>query len=390
MSLEDRSTLDWLRLSLTPGIGPVLCRKLLDEFEDLDSIFGAGEAELTAVSGVGPGAARELLDLRWSAEAERMRDRCAELGIDILTPGGDDYPDLLRGIPDPPLALYVLGGLRAEDSNSVAMVGCRNPDAYGESMAVSIASGLAGYGFTVTSGMALGIDAISQRSALKAGGRTVAVLGSGVDVVYPPEHGALHQAIIGNGAVLSEYPPGTGPKAGHFPRRNRIVSGMSKAMVMVQAMGERSGALITARHALEQGRDVYAVPGNAGSRSARMGNRLIKEGARLVETAEDLALDLLPIGRVPLDKTGDGPGEEWRSGPGAGAGEEARRAPGLPDLQARLYSLIPSPREGEIDFDGLSRQAGVESGEAQGALLELELAGLVRALPGKRYVRISD
>ena len=374
MADKDEKSILWLRLARTPGVGPVTGIKLLEAMGSLENIFQASSADLKAVSGIRKDAAAMLGDESVLEEARKEFEACRKAGVAITGIDDPEYPEGLRHIADPPLFMYIKGEL-PETEDFIAMVGCRNPDPYGESMAASLAAGLARYNITVVSGMARGIDGIAQRSALKADGPTVAVLGTGVDVPYPPENKDLYESILDKGAVVSEFPLGTGPTAGNFPRRNRIVSGLSKGVVMVQAMSERSGALITVRHALEQDREVYAVPGNAGSRGGRVGNSLIKQGARLVETAEDVLCDFLPVGSLLEEEEGQDKKDEV-----------VKR---LPDLQARIYSLVPWPNEGTADVDALARQAGIPSQEAVSVLLDLELGGLIKPLPGKRYVRLS-
>lgn len=357
-------------------MGPALGARLFAEFSAVERIFEAGPDRLCQVEGVGGKTARSLLDPSHRDWAQAEFERARELGVELISLSDPAYPPLLKELPDPPLLLYVRGSLCSADREAVAVVGSRQPDPYGESMAASLGSGLARLGVTVVSGMARGIDGTAQSAALKAGGRSLAVLGTGADVVYPREHQKLYDALLERGAVVSELPLGTIPDPGHFPRRNRIISGLSRGVVMVQAMSPKSGALITVRMALEQNREVYAVPGNAGSRGGRVANDLIKQGARLVETAEDVVADLRPVG-LPAGAETDREVEELRTRE-------------LPELQARIYALVPGPAEGTVDLDALSRQLRVEAGRVAGAMLELELAGLVRALPGMRYVRLTS
>jgi DNA processing protein len=369
--LDAERIIPWLRLSRVAGLGPVQGGRLLQEFGGPEAVFEAALERVRQVEGVSEAVAGSLHDPAALELAKQDLDRCLETGLQVLTLDDPAYPAPLRSIADPPLLLFLRGSYLPEDEDGVAMVGCRNPDPYGESMAVLLASGLARYRVTVISGMARGVDGICQKAALKAGGRSLAVLGTGPDVIYPPEHAALYAELAEKGGVFSEFPPGAPAEPGNFPRRNRLISGLARAVVMVQARSPKSGALITARLAGEQGREVYAVPGNAGAAAALAGNALLKQGARLVETAEDIVLDLRPLGTVPLEK------------------ESARPSPSLPDLQARIFGLIPPPAEGTIDIDSLARQAGLSASEALAALLELELAGLVRPLAGKRYVRLT-
>jgi DNA processing protein len=372
MSEIASKTLAWLRLGRVEGVGPRSGERLLARFGSAEAVFAADEMELMRVEGMRPALARALRDPAAAEAAKRDWEECQAKGIALVPITDPAFPAALKEIDDAPLMLFVRGALTRADEDGVAMVGCRNPDAYGRSVAVAIAAGLAKYKMTVISGMAAGIDGAAQGAAVKAGGRTVAVLGTGADVIYPPEHAALSEQIIAAGAVVSEFPPGTEPRRENFPRRNRIISGLSRGVIMVQAMSEKSGALITVRLAWEQGREVFAVPGNAGSRGGRVGNGLIKQGAKLVETADDVALHLAPLGTVPL----------------LTAAEQADpRAARLRELPAKIYALVPAPAEGEIDVDSLTRQAAMPAAQVQAALLELELAGLIHALPGNRFVR---
>ena len=378
MDKELEKTISWLRFSKVSGLGPVIGLRLLNSFGSPEAVFEASIADLARIEGVGSKLASEILSSSYLEKAKKDIDYCMEHDIQVVYFGHPDYPDLLEQIASPPLLLFVRGDFSKKDEGAVSIVGCRNPDPYGESMAMSIAADLAKNNVTVVSGMARGIDGIAQKSALKAGGRTIAVLGTGIDVIYPPEHDKLYQAIIENGAVVSEFPLGARPDPGNFPRRNRIISGLSLGVIVIQAMSRKSGTLITVRHALEQDREVFAVPGNAGSKGGRVGNALIKEGAKLVEDARDVLIHLRPIESVELDNYG--------------MLKTSKKGPDLelPGSQSKLYALVPAPSEGTIDIDALARQAGVPINEAVGTVLELELAGLIKGLPGKRYVRITS
>jgi DNA processing protein len=375
MSDTDQKVMAWLRLTRVAGVGPRTGARLVERFGSAEAVFGADAMELMRVEGMRSATAKAVRGAEAREAAERDGETCRAKGIKVVAFDDPAYPAALKEIEDAPLVLFVRGELTAADEDGVAMVGSRNPDAYGRSIAVSIAAGLAKYGMTVVSGLALGIDGAAQGAAVKAGGRSVAVLGTGVDVIYPPEHEGLYAAVMEAGAVVSEFPPGTEPKRENFPRRNRVISGLARGVIMVQAMSEHSGALITVRQAWEQGREVFAVPGNAGSRGGRVGNGLIKQGAKLVESADDVAVHLKPLGTVALVTEGE---KERALDP---------RAARLPDLQAKIYALVPAPEDGEIDVDSLIRQAGTSIAELQGALLALELSGLIRTVPGSRYVR---
>jgi len=376
MNLEDHLAA-WLALARVPGVGPITGKRLLDHFEQPERILAAdlfalrGVPELSLAQAQAIGASRDFSGL--CAEVEAL----AKQGIGLLVYDDPLYPERLRQIPDPPLVLYCRGALTETDRAAVAVVGCRNPDVYGQAMATKLGAGLAQAGVTVVSGMARGIDSMAQQAALDAGGRTVAVLGTGVDVIYPPEHEALYHAIVERGAVLSQFPPGAEPAPGNFPVRNRIISGMSLGVVVVQAMSERSGSLITAKLALEQNREVYAVPGSAMSHAGRITNRLIKQGARLVEEAEDILEDLRP--QLPGFSLG---------APRLKAEGESV-SPELSSQEQRLYGLLPELGEGSVHVDALAAKSLLPVAEVSQHLLALELAGLVKKLPGNYYVKIG-
>lgn len=285
-----------LRLSLIEGVGPRLYRLLLARFATPEGVFSASEGELLEVPGVGRRLLEKLRHPPTEEDARALIERCAAAGIDILWEEHICYPRLLKEIPDPPLVLFSRGEIRPEDELAVAIVGTRHASTYGLAMAERLASGLARAGVTVVSGLARGIDAAAHRGALLAGGRTVAVLGSGVQRIYPPEHEPLAGEILKQGALISEAPPDAPPHGGMFPQRNRIISGMCIGVIIVEA-GETSGALITARHAVEQNREVFAVPGRADAPNSRGCNRLLRDGAKWVESPEDVLQELGPLVR---------------------------------------------------------------------------------------------
>ena len=283
-----------LRLSLIEGVGPRLYQLLVNRFGSPEAVFSASEDALLETPGVGRRLAARLRNPPSVAETEELIENCYKAGIDILWIEHIRYPRLLKEIPDPPLALFARGELKSEDELAVAIVGTRHASTYGLAMAERLAAGLARAGVTIISGLARGIDAAAHRGALTAGGRTIAVLGSGVARIYPPEHTALAEEIVQHGALLSEAPPHAPPHGGMFPQRNRIISGMALGVVIVEA-GESSGALITARHAMEQNREVFAVPGRADSPNSRGCNRLLRDGAKWVESPEDVLEELGPL-----------------------------------------------------------------------------------------------
>ena len=349
----------WFGLKSVPLVGNVSFLRLLAHFGSPERALQGTAGELRQVKGLSQAAAASLLshDYRPFAEAE-----CARLAasgaavVDILS---KRYPRLLMEIPDPPPYLYTLGEVSGSET-AIAIVGSRRATQYGLCTATRLARDLATRGVTVVSGMARGIDTAAHWGALKAGGRSVAVLGCGIDVVYPPENDALHAALAKGGALISEFPLGTGPLAENFPRRNRIISALSKGVVVVEA-GEQSGSLITARFALEQGREVFAVPGNVTCSGSRGVNGLIKQGAKLVERVEDIL-------------------EELSLAPLAAAGLPPAFA--LTPQEAELYLLLS---QGPLQMDDIIVQSALTAGEVSATLLRLELKGAIVQLPGKHF-----
>jgi len=279
---------------LISGVGPRTRRVLLAHFGSPAAVLSAAPSQLRSVPGVGPRLAERIVAAAREIDAERQIDLCRKHGITILTDSDGSYPRALREIPDPPGVLFVRGHLKPEDALAVAIVGTRHPTQYGLRQAERLAGSLARAGLTIISGLARGIDAAAHRGALAAGGRTLAVLASGPLCIYPPEHEPLANQVLAQGALLSEAPPRAGPRSGTFPQRNRIISGLALGTIIVEA-GDRSGALITARHALEQGREVFAVPGRVDDRTSHGCHRLIRDGATLIETADDVLEQLGPL-----------------------------------------------------------------------------------------------
>lgn len=357
-----------IALNLIPGIGSTRLRRLLDAFGSLDRLWHAGPEALQQVEGIGPALARQLVESRENAGlVQQELALAARQGSAILTLEDPGYPEALRAISDPPLALYVQGTLQPEDRIAVALVGARRASRYGLECAERLAYDLALHGVTVVSGLARGIDAAAHHGVLKVPGRTLAVLGSGLARVYPPEHAALAARVAAHGAVMSEYPMQMPPLAQNFPRRNRIVSGLSLGVVVVEA-GARSGALISADCALEQGREVMAVPGPVTSVTFRGSHRLLRQGARLVESVDDI-LEELRLAPQPAPR----------------AEESAGGAAGLPETERRVLACLSAEQPREID--AVAFEAGLAMPEASALLLQLELRQLIRQLPGKRFVR---
>jgi DNA processing protein len=285
---------DSLRLSLISGVGPLLRKALLERFGSPAAVLAAAKDELQCVDGIGPKIAARIVAARDEIDAEAELQLAAENGIDVLSDAAADYPRPLKQIHDPPGVLFRRGQALAQDELAVAIVGTRHATRYGLAQAERLAGSLARAGFTVVSGLARGIDAAAHRGALGAGGRTIAVLASGILEIYPPEHEKLADEVAASGYLVSEAPPRMVPLSGAFPQRNRVISGLCVGTIVVEAP-DRSGALITARHAYEQGREVFAVPGPVDSRMSRGCHALIKDGAKLVETIDDVLAELGPL-----------------------------------------------------------------------------------------------
>ncbi len=352
----------WLGLSQVPGVGPVRFRRLLDQFGDPRLAWEAGGSELRA-AGLDQASVDALLQSRRRGALEEALEGVSRVGAEVVTGVDRRYPPRLREIHDPPPVLYLRGELTEEDAWAVAVVGTRSPRPYGRAVAQELAAGLAASGLTVVSGLARGIDSLAHQGALEAGGRTIAVLGSGIDRIYPPEHRALARRIEASGAVVTEYPPGTAPEASHFPRRNRIISGMSLGTVVIEA-GDRSGALITADYALEQGREVFAVPGSVRSPKSRGTNRLIQEGgAKLTVGLSDI-LEELNLELVEAD-----------AGPTR-----------LPPRNAAEEAILSEVSEEPVHVDEIGRATGLSIEEVSSALALMELKGMVRQVGGMHYV----
>lgn len=357
----------WLALARVKGLGAVSFKKLATRFVDPTAAFSAALTELEQVEGLHRDTIDGIVAFSDWAEIDEEIERARDAGIAIVPFTNPNYPARLRTIADPPPFLYVKGNILTDDDKAVAIVGSRSASEYGRRVARDLARGLASLGFTVVSGMARGIDGSAHESALQAGGRTIAVLGSGVERAYPAEHETLYRRIGENGAVLSELPIGTRPLAFNFPARNRLISGLSLGVVVVEAT-EKSGSLITATLAVEQGREVFAVPGEVGSSRSRGAHRLIRQGAKLVESVDDIIEEIAP---QLLDRTGS-------------ATQRAPRV--LPqnasDATRTIFALL---QENTLQVDQVIERTGMSAAQVLETLLDLELQGLLRQLPGKIY-----
>jgi len=369
----------WFVLKSVSGVGNLLYKRLIDAFGSPDAVLSAPRETLAALGGMTERVISGIKSARASADILQQLDSALEKGYGIITLADSDYPYLLREIADPPPFLYVYGRLPS-DFLPIAIVGTRNPTRYGISMAGRFASDLAAMGMTVISGMARGIDSAAHRGALSVGGKTVAVLGSGLSVIYPPENKRLYEDIAGSGAVISEFPVGEEPNAYNFPARNRIISGMSMGVLVVEA-AVRSGSLITARLAAEQGREVFAVPGNINSFKSGGTHLLLKQGARLVERSADIIEELrqfLPDG--------------FSSSQGNASFKDDERDTGAVktclgrDEQRVLSALDPYP----VHIDELCRRLSMQPSELSAILFDLELKGRVIQMPGKYFCTNGD
>jgi DNA processing protein len=351
----------WFALKSVPHVGNVTFRRLLEYFGCPEKVLQASPDELARVRGITPLAVASVAGHDYRDSAERECVAVAKSGVKIVDFLSEEYPKVLLEISDAPPFLYVRGELRSSEQ-AVAVVGSRRASTYGMITTERIATELAEQGITVVSGMARGIDTAAHRGALKGGGRTIGVLGCGIDVVYPPENRKMFDAVVERGALVSEFPMGTSPLAENFPRRNRIISGLSRGVLVVEAM-QQSGSLITAQFALEQGREVFAIPGNINSGASKGTNQLIKQGAKLVESVQDILDELLP---------------------GKSAGATTAPAPSfsLTPQEAGIFALLA---EGALHIDDVIVKSELTVGDVSAILLRLELKGAIMQLPGKHF-----
>ena len=351
----------WLGFNLVSGVGPSRFRRLLGYFGSAEAAWRANPRDLAA-AGLDTRTLEAVVSRRSRINLDVEMERVERSGATLVTLEDSSYPPLLKHVADAPPLLYVRGVLRPDDELAIAVVGTRRATVYGKQVCERLVQEVAGRGVTVVSGLARGIDAVAHRTALAAGGRTIAVVACGVDIVYPPDHRALAREIAGSGAIVSEYPMGTPPEAGNFPARNRIISGMTRATLVVEA-GETSGAMITANFAVEQGRDVLAVPGSILAASCAGTNRLIQEGAKLVQDAQDILdeLDVVTVGQQLAFRA---------------------EAPDDPIERSLLDVLTGEPSH----IDEIVRQVNLPVATVSSALALLELKGMARHVGGMHYV----
>lgn len=373
----------WLQLSLTEGIGPILTRRLIDAAGSAEAACDATTSTLRAVEGIGPAKSGQIHESLRRAKGLLPDElqRASQLGVSLICIDDPAYPTLLRSIPDPPGVLYVLGSLEPRDLHSLAIVGSRRCSHYGREQAERFAALVAGAGMSVISGGARGVDSAAHRGALShPNGRTIAVLGSGVDVAYPPENESLFRQIAQRGAVVSEFPLGTPPLAENFPRRNRIVSGMSRGVLVIEA-DVRSGALITARQACDDhGRPVFALPGRVDNKMSAGPHKLIRDGAVLTEAIEDI-LDNLG----PLPEGADDPG--LFTAPAAEPDLPREATAALPGLTSEQSAILAQLDGESLSADAIIERTALPAAVVMRELTMLALRGAVRRIDGQTFAR---
>ncbi len=370
----------YLALNLLPRIGPIRVRRLLERFQSPQQILTAKRRELLEVPGIGEDMAEQIGDWENRIDLAEEKRRIADHDISLVTLDDENYPAALREIHDPPFLLYMKGTLTPADAAAIGVVGSRRTTHYGKEQAKKLSFQLAKAGFTIVSGLARGIDTAAHEAALAANGRTLAVLGSGIGNVYPPENQALADRIAGSGAVLSEFPVLYVPDKQSFPLRNRIVAGLSQGLLVVEAP-VRSGSLITANQALEQGRTVFAVPGPIDRPTSEGCHRLIQQGATLVCCAQDIIDELgMEINSLALDFS-----TEPRSPSQMPSGKPQRQL----DLSEPERLLLAALTRGDATIDSLADATGIPTGKVSATLLQLELKSLIKQLPGKYFTKQS-
>jgi DNA processing protein len=383
-TLSREEELHWLALNLIPGLGTRMAGKLLDRFRTPQAAFRASRTELEA-AGISGAVAQSIASGCSFEDALDQQQKITERGAVVVTRSDPRYPALLREIFDPPILLFARGRLELLQPFHFAVVGTRRPTPYGLAVAERLAADLARAGLTIVSGMARGIDTAAHKGALSAGGDTIAVLGCGVDIIYPSENRRLAADLAARGLIISEYAMGSVAFPQNFPVRNRIISGMSTGTLVVEG-AQYSGSAITAKLAIDQGREVFAIPGNITSKSSWGPNLLIKQGAKLVQDWNDVIVDLpaavrrqlIERGRARLLGSGDASGKEGAASTEAGS---------LPEIGRRLLAVLPVDSPTHLD-DLLQIVEDSSASELIAALFELEMLGLVKQLPGKNFVKV--
>jgi len=357
-----------INLSAVAGIGPTRLRALVAHFRSTENVFKASIKELTSIDGVDYKTAKNILGYSNFKFGEQQTNKAKTDGVEIISFWDDRYPENLKRIYDPPACIYVKGELKKHDKFSISVVGTRLPSSYGKIAAEKISRQLAQKGLVIASGLARGIDTISHWAALRSNGRSFAVLGSGLDRIYPAENKKLADSIVEQGALISEFYLGTGPDASNFPRRNRIIAGLSLGTIVIEA-GLKSGALLTANYALEQNREVFAVPGNINSPKSTGTNQLIKDGAKLISGINDVLVELAPQLKYFLKNENK---------------QEIRLPADLSEIDKKVLNILTNE---PIHIDKLSQQVEKSTAETLSLLLPLEFKDLVKQLPGKFFIR---
>lgn len=363
---------DWITLHSIPGVGSISFLRLVKFFGSPRAVLDAGLKDLLSVRGITPAISKSIVDYRDTIDAERELDLIKQHGCRIIKIDDEEYPANLRTIYDPPPIIYIKGSIIPNDSQSISIVGARKASVYGKSVAENISKELVLKGFTIVSGMAHGIDASAHNAALDAGGRTIAVMGNGLDIIYPPNNEKLYEKIINSGAVISEFPMGTEPKKENFPIRNRIISGLSLGTLVVEA-SNHSGALITANYALEQGREVFAIPGPIFSEISKGTNNLIKQGAKLVESTDDILSELA----FYTPNSYSNKCEYLKD-------DDKIMEKQLSEEEYKIWKVVDYT---PIHIDDITRQTNLPTSVVSAMLVILELKGLVQQQTGKLFVK---
>ena len=356
-----------INLCAVPGVGPTRLRLLVAHFRSTESIYKTSAKELSSVDGVDYKTAQSIKSFTGFKYGENQVQKAIDENIDIISFWDERFPENLKRIYDPPVLLFAKGKFEKQDKFAISIVGTRVPTSYGKVVVDKITKELANKGLTIVSGLARGIDTLSHWTTLHAGGRTIAVLGSGLDKIYPPENKKLAESIGKQGVLISEFPFGTGPDASNFPRRNRIIAGLSLGTVVIEA-GIKSGALLTANLALEQNREIFAVPGNINSPRSAGTNLLIRDGAKLISSANDILFELKPQLKYLLKKEPD-----------------IKIPEDLTEIEKQILGTLS---EKPIHIDVLSPKIGKSTAEVLSCLLPLEFRDLVKQLPGKLFVKV--
>ncbi|MFH0790362.1 MAG: DNA-processing protein DprA [Candidatus Omnitrophota bacterium] len=371
-----QDSIDWLQLVLIPEIGARRGRKLLERFKTPKAVLEASLEDISEVENVGRDTAGKIIDSRKKIDISRQIKLIEKNNVTLVPLGSESYPASLKTIFDPPLVLFVKGEILTQDYFSIGIVGTRMASFYGRTMAEKLSRELVERGFTIVSGGARGIDTFSHQAALKTKGRTLAVLGCGVDITYPPENKKLFEEISEKGAVVSEFPLSAPPDRRNFPMRNRIISGLSLGVVVIEAP-MKSGALITVTHAIDQGREVFSVPGKADSFVSKGTNQLLREGAKLVENADDIIEELEPVLKSKI--------EEFRAGqPEPAEKKQSSIKPRLSEEEARVYNLFSGD---PLEFNDIIAKSHLSVGIVSSVLTMLELKKLIKQSSGKIFAR---